>query len=297
MVADFIHSVISSSVPIILAALGGMFTHLVGKLNIALEGMMLTAAFMAIYIADKTKSFLTAILVSISICCIYAMLIVIAMKLKANIFLAGLAINLFANGLTSFLMVHLFGSKGTVVSQNVPIFNKIELPFINDVPFIGKILSGYNVLEYITFILVFVCYAIVNKTVLGYQIKAVGKDAIVARNLGIDVDKMIITSFLLSGLFTGLAGAVLSLPMRSFVSGMSNNRGWIALVAVIIGGERVFTVVLSCLIFGLFSFLSSFLQLFSKIPAELLMAVPYIFTTVVILIYAYLKKSKAGVRI
>lgn len=294
MVADFIHSVISSSVPIILASLGGMFTYLVGKLNIALEGMMLTAAFVAIYVADKTGSFSMAILACILVCCIYAMLIIFAVKLKANIFLAGLAINLFANGLTSFLMIHLFGSKGTIVSQNAPILRRIELPLINGLPFVGKVLSGYNALEYMTFILIFMCYVLVNKTILGYQMRAVGKNTTVARNLGIDVDKTTIMSFLLSGVFLGLSGAVLSLSMRSFVAGMSNNRGWIALVAVIIGGEKVFAVVFACLIFGFFNFLSNFLQLSSKIPAELLMSVPYIFTTMVILLYGYLRR---GVRI
>lgn len=294
MVADFMHSVISSSIPIILAALGGMFTYLVGKLNIALEGMMLTAAFMAIYVADKTRSFSIAILACVLVCCVYAMLIILAVKLRANIFLAGLAINLFANGLTSFLMIHLFGSKGTIVSQNVPILSRIELPLINDLPFVDKVLSGYNALEYSTFILIFICYILVGKTTLGYRMRAVGKNATVARNLGIDVDKIITVSILLSGVFLGLSGAVLSLTMRSFVAGMSNNRGWIALVAVIIGGEKVFAVVFACLIFGFFNFLSNFLQLSSKIPAELLMSVPYVLTTMVILLYGYLRR---GVRI
>lgn len=294
MAADFAHSVISSSFPIILAALGGMFTNLVGKLNIALEGMMLTSAFIAIYAAEKTGSLSIALLVSILVSCIYAMLIVLANKLKANIFLAGLAINLFASGLTSFLMVFLFGSKGTVVSQNSPIVRKIELPLINNLPFFGKVLSGYSILEYLTFLLIFVCYVLISKTTLGYRMRACGKDPSVARDLGIDVDKMIVTSFLLCGVFSGFAGAILSLPVRSFVAGMSNNRGWLALVAIIIGGENVFKVVLTCLIFGSFSFLSDFLQPFSKIPAELLMSLPYVLTVVVILFYGYLRK---GVRI
>ncbi len=294
MIADFIHSAISSSVPIILAALGAMFTHLVGQLNIAIEGMMLTSAFIAVYVADKTASLLISILVSIGICCIYAVLLVLAGKLKANIFVAGLAVNLFASGLVSLLMVLLFGSKGTVVSKNMPTLDKINLPVIGDLPFIGKILSGYNLLEYVTFLLIFVCYILIHKTTLGYQIRAAGKNANIAKDLGIDVHRMIVISFFLSGVFSALAGAVLSLPMRSFVSGMSNNRGWIALVAVIVGGESVFMVVLACLIFGLFSFLSNFLQLFSKIPAELLMTIPYIFTTVTIVLYAYSRKDKAG---
>ncbi len=294
MAADFVHSVISSSVPIILAALGGMFTNLVGKLNVALEGMMLTSAFVAIYVAEKTRSLSIALLVSILVSCIYAMLIVLANNLKANIFLAGLAINLFASGLTSFLMTFLFGSKGTIVSQNSPILKKIKLPFIDSLPSFGKVLSGYNILEYLTFLLTFLCYVLISKTTLGYRMRACGKNPSVARNLGIDVDKMIVTSFLLCGIFSGFAGAILSLSMRSFVAGMSNNRGWLALVAIIIGRENVFKVVLTCLIFGSFSFLSDFLQPFSKIPAELLMSLPYVLTVVVILFYGYLRK---GVRI
>lgn len=294
MVADIIHSVISAAVPMIFAALGGTFTHLVGKLNIALEGMMLTSSFVAIYVADKTSNLFLSLIACFGACSVYAVLLIIAIKLKANIFVAGLAINLFSSGLTSFLMAHLFGSKGTIVSQNVPILNRIELPVLSHIPFLGKILSGYNILEYTAFVLIFVCYLLINKTVIGYKIRAVGKDMNTARNLGIDVDKMTITSFLLSGIFSALSGAVLSLPMRSFVTGMSNNRGWIALVAVIIGGERIFVVVLFCLIFGLFSFLSNFLQLISKIPVELLMTIPYIFTVLMMVLYAYSTRKKAG---
>lgn len=294
MAADFVHSVISSSVPIILAALGGIFTNLVGKLNVALEGMILTGAFVALYVAEKTSSLFMALLASILVCSIYAMLMVLAAKLKANIFLAGIAMNLFASGLTSLLMVFLLDSKGTFLSQSSPVLGKIELPFIDKIPFLGKVLSGYNILEYLTFLLALLCYILISKSTWGYKMRAVGKNPTVAKDLGIAVDEMIAMSFLLSALFTGLAGAALSLPMRSFVTGMSNNRGWLALVAVILGGEKVFTVVLTCLIFGSFTFLSNFLQVLSKVPAELLMSLPYLLTVLVILFYGYLRK---GVRV
>ncbi|MGJ8453845.1 ABC transporter permease [Pseudothermotoga sp. U03pept] len=292
MTLRFIHSVISSSVPIILAALGGTFTNLAGKLNIALEGMMLIGSFTTIYVVHRSGNLLLSVLISIAVCCIFALLLELSCKLKANVFLAGLAINLLASGLTSFLMPVLLGSKGTFVSQYVPTLRKINLPLVQNLPLLGELFSGYDIFVYLSFLLAFLCHLLIYKTPFGYQIRATGQDSKIARDLGIDVDRVRAVAFLLSGVFAALAGAALSLPMKAFVSGMTNNRGWIALVAVILGGKKIPVVVLSCLVFGLFGFLSDYLQLVSKIPSELLMTIPYISTVVTMILYAYLRKYK-----
>ncbi|MEJ5229121.1 MAG: ABC transporter permease [Pseudothermotoga sp.] len=293
MTLRFIHSVISSSVPIMLAALGGTFTNLAGKLNIALEGMMLIGSFTAIYVADRSGSLLFSVLVSVVVCCIFALLLELACRLKANIFLSGLAINLLASGLTSFLMPTFLGSKGTFVSQRMPTLQKIDLPVVENFPLLGKLLNGYDIFVYLSFLLAFLSHLLIYKTPIGYQMRATGENSKIARDLGIDIDRVRVVAFLLSGVFTALAGAALSLPMKAFVSGMTNNRGWIALVAVILGGKKISVVVISCLVFGLFSFLSDYLQVISKIPSELLMTIPYISTVVTMILYAYLRKYKA----
>jgi len=274
---DFMHTTITMMTPILLAALGGLFTELSGMLNIGLEGMMLSSAFLSVYVASISNNLLIGIAAGLGLSIILALIMAyLSLNLKANVFIVGLATNLFASGLTVFLLYTLCNSKGTVFFPKAPKLDMIEIPVIHNIPILGKIISGYNILDYLAIVLVFVCFYIIFKTPYGYHLRAVGKDSQTAVSVGIVV----------SGLFAGLGGASLSLPLHPFVGGMTNRRGWIALVAVVLGRGNPIGVLGASIVFGIASALSNTLQASTDISPKLLLTVPFLVTLAVMIIYS-----------
>ena len=284
---DFMHTTITMMTPILLAALGGLFTELSGMLNIGLEGMMLSSAFLSVYVASISNNLLIGIAAGLGLSIILALIMVyLSLNLKANVFIVGLATNLFASGLTVFLLYTLCNSKGTVFFPKAPKLDMIEIPVIHNIPILGKIISGYNILDYLAIVLVFVCFYIIFKTPYGYHLRAVGKDSQTAVSVGISVYKHRMIAFVVSGLFAGLGGASLSLPLQTFVGGMTNGRGWIALVAVVLGRGNPIGVLGASIVFGIASALSNTLQASTDISPKLLLTVPFLVTLAVMIIYS-----------
>jgi len=293
---SFINSIIPMMTPILFAALGGLFTRLSGLLNIGLEGLMLVSAFFSIYTANLTHNLFLGILAGIGISALLALLMgILSLNLRSNIFVVGLGTNLFANGLTVMLASLLFGSKGTIFFKDLPRLAYIEIPFIHQIPVLGPILSGYRVLDYLAVCSVFICALVLFKTPYGYHLRAVGKDTEAARNAGISVYRHRLWALIVSGVFSGLGGCALSLPLQTFVGGMTNGRGWIALVAVILGRGNPIGVFYASLIFGGASALANFLQAglvlqtVASISPKLLMALPFLIT----LLFMIARKSES----
>jgi len=285
----FINGIIPMMTPILFSALGGLFTHLSGLLNIGLEGMMLLSAFFSIYAADLTHNLLIGFLAGIGISVLLALLMgVLSLNLRANIFVVGLGVNLFANGFTVMLASLFFDSKGTIFFQNLPRLAYLEIPFIHQIPYLGSVLSGYRLLDYLAIGAVFLCAFILYKTPYGYHLRAVGKDSKAAQNAGISVYRHRMRALVLSGVFSGLGGCALSLPLQTFVGGMTNGRGWIALVAVILGRGNPIGVFYASLIFGSASALANWLQASVSMSPKLLMALPFLIT----LLFLVVKKNK-----
>jgi simple sugar transport system permease protein len=289
---DFIHVVIQMTTPVLFAALGGLFTELSGLLNIGLEGMMLSSAFFSVFISETTGSLFLGIAAGIGISIMLALLMgFLSLNLKGNVFVVGLATNLFANGLTVLLQSLLLHSKGTVFFTKAPRVEPLSIPFLNDIPFFGKLVSGYHMLDYLALFSVFVCAVIIFRTPYGYHLRAVGKDSEAAESVGISVYKHRMMAFIASGLFAGLGGCALSLPLQTFVGGMSNGRGWIALVAVILGRGNPFGVLVGAIVFGAASAVSNLLQAGTQISPKLLMSLPFIITLLMMVFY---RKEKPG---
>ncbi|OAA26335.1 hypothetical protein AT15_06540 [Kosmotoga arenicorallina S304] len=283
---EFIHTTMTMMTPILLAALGGLFTELSGLLNIGLEGMMLSSAFLSVYVANISHSILFGIIAGVSLSVILALIMAyLSLNLKANIFIVGLATNLFANGLTVFLLYTLCNSKGTVFFPDAPKLNTIEIPVMHNIPLLGKIISGYNILDYLAVTFVLVCFYVVFKTTYGYHLRAVGKDSQTAVSVGISVYKHRMLAFIISGFFAGLGGASLSLPLQTFVGGMTNGRGWIALVAVVLGRGNPLGIFVASIIFGAASALSNILQVNTELSPKLLLTLPFLVTLIAMILY------------
>ena len=286
------HETISSSTIILFAALGGLFTSIVGKINIGLEGLMLISAFLTPFFSQLIGNTYLGILLSLMICgSLGAFTYLLHCKFKANIFVVGLAMNLFAAGLTSFLSSALLDSKGTIYFSLPSKIRAFDLPLLSDIPFVGILFSHQNAFDYLSFVLVILIYFVLEKTFFGLRLKTVGFSHRTAESAGVNVKGYSYIAHILSGMFCALSGAALALPLESFVGNMTNGRGWIALVAVILGKNNPIGVLGAALLFGFSSTLANLLQINTTIPPKLLMTIPFLITLLALIVYSAREKE------
>lgn len=277
-ITGIIAATLRLSTPLIFAALGGVFSEKAGVVNIALEGIMTTGAFFAVYGSFVTGSpwigLIFAMIAGAAMAAIHAYL---SIHLKAEQVVSGVAINIFAGALTSFLIVKFFktGSQTSVV-KSIPYPSEM----MGKVPFIGSILKELNWFVFIAFILVFVSHYVIYKTPLGLRIRSVGEHPKAADTLGVSVYGIRYFCVILSGVLGGLGGATLSIGiMNLYRENMVSGRGFIALAAMIFGNWRPINAMWASM---LFAFAETF-QLFAKgfgwtLPGEVYAAFPYILT-------------------
>jgi len=255
-----------SATPLILAALGGIFAERSGVINIALEGKMLTGAFAAVVVAYYTGNPWLGVLAAIMTGAIMAFIFaVVSIKYRANQVVSGVAINMLAAGLTVFMMHVFFGTAGTS-------------PAVTRLPNIGP----FTPLVYLAPLLVIVSFVVLYRTPWGLRIRAVGEHPKAAATVGINVINIRYACVVLSGMLAGIAGAHLSIGTLSvFVRDMTAGRGFIALAAMIFGKWHPLGALGASLLFGFSEALQMRLQ-GGGIPSQLIQAVPYVFTMVVL---------------
>lgn len=271
------------SVPILFAALGGMYSERSGVVNIGLEGIMLVGAFAGVVGSYFTGSYwmgaLVAVLSGVMIAALFAL---ITVKIKINQIVGGVAINLLAIGLTSFFYRALFGI--TTVPITVNAFKPYSIPMLSNIPIIGEIFFRQTVLVYIAFLLVPISSFIFYKTSMGLSIRTVGEHPMAADTVGIPVHKVRIICVLISGALAGLGGCFLSLgQFNMFVDNMVSGRGFIAVAAVIFGKWSPKGVLMASLIFGVADALQIRMQMSGLgIPYQFLLMLPYLLTVVAV---------------
>lgn len=278
--ADLIQSIIRISVPLILAGLGGLLTFNAGVLNIAMDGFMLMAAFAAIWVVSLTGNLLlgmcAAILAGFLIATIFGYF---NLHFKANIFITGIAVNLSASALTALLLQGIFQQQGSFVPTNVPTIPTITIPFIAHIPIAGPLLSGYDPLVYLAFILVAVVSFILRRTQWGLHVRAVGENPAAAEAVGIQPFWIRMQTVWLSGVLCGIAGAYLSLVyVGSFSRDMTADRGLIALAAIFFARGAPLPMMVVAIVFGAAQALAIRLQLVEQMAPQLLQVIPYIIT-------------------
>lgn len=271
------------SVPILLAALGGMYSERAGVVNIGLEGLMLIGAFAGVVGSYFSGSCwigaLVAILSGILIAILFAL---ITVKIKINQIVSGVAINLLAVGLTSFFFRALFGI--TTVPIIVKAFEPINIPVLSKIPIIGEILFNQTILVYIAFLLVPISSFILFRTSWGLNIRTVGEHPMAADTVGISVDKVRAICVIVSGALAGLGGCFLSLgQFNMFVDNMVSGRGFIAVAAVIFGKWNPKGILMASFIFGVADALQIRLQMVDiGIPYQFLLMFPYLLTVIAV---------------
>lgn len=272
--------------PILLAALGGAICARVGLFNVGLEGLMLTGAFSAIVGNHFTGNLFAAVLIAVLSTMAFSMIFAyMSINLKANVIVVGISLNFLALGLTTFLLRAIFDVKGAYYNKDMMGLPKWEIPVLKDIPWLGDVLSGHSPLVYLAFIIVIGLQLFLFKTVTGFRLLAAGENPSAAKSLGIKVSRIQYGAVLLCGVLCGLAGAQLSLGnVTMFTEGMTSGRGFIALVATMLGQSNPIGVAGSSLLFGLMDALSIRLQGFS-VPTHFTMMLPYVVTIVAMLIF------------
>ena len=279
-----------SATPVALAALGGAMTEHAGIMNIGMDGMILMGAFSAVAVSVLTGSaalgVLAAVLVGILVGLFFALFVV---TFRSDEFIIGTALNIFAGGITTFLMWAVFGVRGTLRTEaGLPV---VELGILEKIPFLGPIISGNSLFIYLTVLLVWLLWVFVYRTRWGFWIRAAGEHPATLRTAGVSPNKMKWLSSVLCGIFCGLAGAQLALGnVTMFSEGMSNSRGYVAFACVIFGAANPAKAYLAALMFGFFDALGYRLQEYD-ISSNLTSMIPYVIT-VCMMVYVVVRSGR-----
>ncbi len=290
-----LHNTVGIMTPFLLAATGGLFTELSGMLNIALEGLMLIGAFFSVVFAAVTGSPFLGVLLGIASAMLAALLFgSVTLHLKANVFITGLATNLLASGLTVVLAFQIFGNKG-VVRFEIARLPTLSVPFLQRIPILGDLLIGHSVFVYLSWLIVAAAALVIYRTPFGLRLRGTGLDRETIASLGLKPTRYQMAGILISGFTCGLAGAVLTLNLSAFVPNITSGRGWIALVAIYLGNKTPWGVAVASFVFGLAESLSNYAQGAINIPADFILAFPYLITVLAMIVYSIWRHYRARV--
>ena len=264
------------SIPYTLAGLGGTYSERSGVVNIGLEGMMLTGAFTAVAVTNATGSpwggLLAAILVGMLLGLVHA---VVCVTFKADQIVSGLALIVFAAGITVFCAWLLYNQ------TQIQVEAYLRVPVLHKIPVFKELFNQIPPLVFLTVAIVIVSHFIIFKTVFGLRLRSVGEHPQAADTLGISVAKMRYTGVIISGALSGMAGAYLSLEhAHYFVKGISGGRGFIGLASMIFGKWTPFGTAGAGMLFGFGEALKPYLP--KVVPSQFIDMIPYILTILVL---------------
>ncbi|MDE2748550.1 MAG: ABC transporter permease [Chloroflexota bacterium] len=301
--AVFVAAILRVTTPILLPSLGALISEKAGVLNIGLEGMMLSAAFTGVVVSAYSQDwfgFETGVAIGpwlgllLGVCVSLLLSFVLALfhlDLKGDLFLSGIALNIFGSSATVAIMFELTGDRGntsTLASLQMPF---IQLPeFIRDIPLIGgfffDVFDNQSMMTWVAFIAVFIVSIVLYRTPFGMHLRAVGENPEAAASVGINVKRIRYYALLISGFFAGLGGIHISMGyLQLFQRDMTNGRGFIALVTPSLGGGTPIGAMIASSIFGFFDALG--IRIGSlEIPSQLPQSIPYFATVLALVIYA-----------
>ncbi|WP_211460561.1 ABC transporter permease [Collimonas silvisoli] len=279
-ILPIITSTVVAATPLIYAALGETVVEKAGVLNLGIEGMMLVGAVAgfaaALATGSATLGFAAAAAAGVAMSLIFAFL---TLSMQANQVATGLALTLFGIGLSAFVGHSLAGTP-------IQGLQGVEIPVLSQLPVLGKLLFHYDVMVYLSLVLLLAVYWFLSKSHTGLKMRAVGESPTVAHAIGHPVILIRYLAVMFGGATAGVAGAYLSIvqtPM--WVEGMTAGKGWIALALVVFGTWKPLRVVCGAYLFGGVTVLQLYAQGFGLgVPSELLSMLPYAATVVVLVI-------------
>ncbi|MFG6115055.1 ABC transporter permease [Halobacillus sp. MO56] len=289
---DILQSIIGPAIffsaPLILTAIGGVFSERSGVVNIGLEGLMVMGAFVGIvFNLTFIETFGSwtpwiSIFVAMIVSAIFAIIHAIAsVTFRADQVVSGVAINFLALGLGLFLTKQWYG-KGQTDMVDRP-FYTTDVPFLSDIPVIGELFfSGMYLTSYLAIAVAVLGWYVLYKTPFGLRLRSVGEHPMAADTNGINVTKMRYVAVMISGAMAGLGGSVFALTIAlNFSHSTIVGQGFMSLAAVIFGKWHPLGAMGAALFFGFaqsLSIISSGVPLLQDVPQVFLLIAPYVLT-------------------
>lgn len=276
-----VESVIRALIPILLAALGGMVCERAGVFQISLEGMMLAGAFGAVGASYAAESAAAGVAVAVVAGMAVSLILAYgAVSRDGNPIVVGVAINLLAAGMTSFLLPQLFDVRGVFQDERIAPLPDYPIPLLSDIPVLGPALFSGSLLSYLALLSVPLTWVFLFRSPIGLRLRGVGERPVASATLGVSPTLYKYGAVMFSGAMSGLAGAQLALGnVVQFAENMSSGRGWIAVVAVLFGRAHPWGVLGASLLFGFTEGLGFRLQ-GQGFPVQITDALPYVVTLV-----------------
>ena len=283
-VAFILGSALVLAVPIILGAMAGVMSERVGVVNIAIEGQLLTGAFVASVVGTLTENQIVGIIAAMVTAALFsAVLAVFAVRFLAQQIIVGVVLNVLAIGITNFLYQQWVTEDESATNSpgTLPI---IHIPFLGDIPVIGPVLFQNRITVFLAIGIVIVLWFVLFKTKLGLRARAVGENPLAADTVGINVSRTRFWWVTLGGLLAGLGGAALTVGSSgSFGREMSGGLGFIALAVVILGRWHPGYATAAALLFGFSIILRIWAnQVSPGIPTNFITMVPYLVTIIAV---------------
>jgi len=280
--AGLLRSALVKAVPLTFGAMSGVLCERSGVVNIAIEGMMLTGAFVGALVGSLTNIYIGLLAAVLSGGLLAAALAVLSIKYKTDQIIAGTVINIFATGITSFLSAR-FLQKYQYLNDPGR-FPTIKIPVLADIPFIGPIMFQHNIFVYALYFFLIILTIALYYTRWGLRTRSVGEHPKAADTLGINVFRTRYVSVILGGFMAGLGGAYFTLgSVGRFDEVMTAGRGFIGLAAMIFGNWNPLGSFSAGLLFGFFDALASKMAILKvAIPSEIMLMFPYLATMVIL---------------
>lgn len=294
MLTIIIPSTLLTAAPLIFTALGGVFSERSGVVNIGLEGLMAIGAFTAAVCtlgleqagAGAASPWLAILIAGIAGGLFSLIHAVASISFRADQTVSGVALNFLAAGLTIFLVKMIFSGKGQTpyIENNI---DKISIPVLKDIPFIGPIFfQQVTYTSYLAILAAFVVWYIIYKTAFGLRLRSVGEHPAAADTLGINVTKMRYMGVMLSGLFGGIGGAVYLVTITSnYNVSTIAGQGFLALAAMVFGKWHPIGAMGASLFFGFaqaLSITSQQIPYLDQLPSVIMLTAPYVLTLIVL---------------
>lgn len=294
-IQELLLSTIRMATPILIVALAELYSERAGMVNIGLDGIMSFGALCGFLITFSTGNPYLGILAGaiggIAINLIYAFCTI---HLGAQQIVYGMAINIFAPAIASFLYKIKFGISSSLAQSTL--MKELPIPILSSIPVIGKILFNHTPIVYLTYLLVPISYLFFSKTKAGLNYKAVGEFPKAAETMGIPVIRVKYIACLICGALAGIGGAYLTTCyISTYSDGVVSGRGFIALSTVIFGRWLPGGVLLAALLFGFTDALQIRLQVLnSSTPYQLLAMIPYLCTLFALAVFGIRKSGPAA---
>ncbi|MEH7250510.1 ABC transporter permease [Neobacillus niacini] len=289
------------TIPLLITALGGLFSERSGIVNIGLEGLMIVGAFASAltvnFLQDKMPNgsmvLWIGVLVAVVVGILFSLLHAFAsINLSADQVISGVAINMIAAALTVFLARNITGSGNIRITSG---FTPFDVPILSQIPIIGDLLftKTYATTWFILLVLIVSAF-ILNKTKFGLRLKSCGEFPQAAQAAGINVVRIRYIGVMLSGALSGLGGAIIILTYAGEFTGSVSGLGFLALASLIFGQWRPLGILAATLFFGFASTIANVSQVIPElavIPPIILKIFPYVVTLIALVLFS--KSSQA----